>query len=169
MSSAPIAPTLPVLRRQRRLGAGQVGRLVFAEHRAEDVRLHLVEGAAVDLQELHVRVGAADLGQHVVELEADGDDDLGAGLGRRLEVLPLRRRVGAFIGLRDAAELLGHALGPDLAELQEVVHADRIGRDVDDERLLVGEARPGEEGERKGERCDSFHGHASWWGEAEDG
>src|SRR6202042_2681340 len=124
-----------------------------------DVWLQLIEGTAVDLEELHFRIGGGHLGQHVVELEADNNDNLGAGLGGGLEVLPLCCRIGAFIGLGDAAKRLSHALGPDLAELEEVVDADWIGRDVHEQRLLLGEACADEKsGEGKRERCDAFHG-----------
>src|ERR1700733_14878593 len=129
-----------------------------------DVRLQLVEGTAVDLQELHVWISRRHLGQHVVELEADNNDYFGAGLGGGLEVLPLCCRIGAFVGLGDAAKRLSHALGPDLAELEEVVDADRIGRDEHEQGLLVGEACAGEKsGKGKSERCDAFHGFSSCW------
>ena len=133
-----------------------------------DVRLQLIERTAVDLEELHVRIGRRHLGQYVVELEADDNDHLGASLGGGLEVLPLCRRIGAFISLGDAAERRGHALGPDLAELEEVVDADRIGRDVDEQRLLVRKACVCEQsGEGQSERCDEFHGFSSCRIEAE--
>ena len=70
----------------------------------------------------------------------------------------------SFIGLGDAAKRLSHALGPDLAELKEVVDADRIGRDVHEQRLLVGKACVCKQsGEEQGERCDAFHGFSSCW------
>ena len=134
---------------QRRLGAGEEARLIFAKHRAENVRLHIVERATVDLQEFHVGIGGGDVGQHVVELEADGDDDLRARLRRRLEILVLRRRVGAFVGLGLAAERFGGALRSDLAEFEEVVHPDRIGGDIDEQRLgVIGETEA--DGDRQG-------------------
>ena len=124
-----------------------------------DVRLHLRERAAVDLQELHLRIGGRHFRQHVVELEADRDDDLGARLGRGLEVLPASRRVGAFVGLRFAAQRLRRPLGADLAELEEVVDAERVRRNVDEERLVGGEALAGEKGgERENEGCGALHG-----------
>ena len=89
------------LGRQARFGAGEEGRLIFAEHRAEDVGLQRLR-AAVDEQELRLGIGLGDLGQHVVELEADRDDDARL-LGRRLEILADRGRIGALIGLGRAA------------------------------------------------------------------
>ena len=105
-----------------------------------DIRSQLVEGTAVDLQELHIRIAGRNLGKHVVELETDGDDDLGASLRGSLEVLPLGCRIGALVGLGDAAERLRRAFRSDLAKPEEVVDADRIGRDVDEQGLVGSEA-----------------------------
>jgi len=72
--------------------------------------------------------------------------------------LALRRRVRALIGLGLRAERLRDPFRADLAELEELVDANGVRRDVDEERLLVGEARGREEGgEREGgERCGAF-------------
>ena len=144
---------------ERGLRADQEGGFVLAEHRAEDIGFHLGERTAVNLQEFYVRIGGRHLRQHVVELKPNRHHHLGAGLGGRLQVLALRGGIAALIGLGLAAQLLGHLLGAGLAEFQEVVDANRVGRDVDKEGFGVGRPRGGREqsGHKAGRDQQAFH------------
>src|SRR5579871_1812543 len=79
-------PDLAALCCERGFRAREEARLVFAKDGTIDVRLERL-GARIDQQELYARMGLGNLGQHVVELEADSDDDLRAFLRGGFEIL----------------------------------------------------------------------------------
>src|SRR5690606_24222443 len=65
------------------------------------------------------------------------DDEVGRFLHRRLDIGAAAGRIGGLEGLEGAAQAFGHPFHADLTHLQELVLADRVGRDVDEVRPLA--------------------------------